>query len=63
MAASPHRAAFRIVHCVRSPGRRLDRIEAATGWWLEDAMDRFQATFALLARRLVTSDRTLGDVG
>ncbi|WP_134670250.1 MULTISPECIES: CdaR family transcriptional regulator [unclassified Amycolatopsis] len=42
---------------------RLDRIEAATGWRLEDAMDRFQATFALLARRLVTSDRTLGDVG
>ena len=42
---------------------RLDRIEAVTGWRLDDAMDRFQATFALLARRLVTSARTLGETG
>ncbi|WP_019202518.1 CdaR family transcriptional regulator [Tsukamurella sp. 1534] len=40
-------------------GARLARVEAATGWRLEDPVDRFQATLALLARRLRSSDAAL----
>lgn len=38
---------------------RLARVEAATGWKLDDPVYRFQATLALLARRVRDTDRII----